>query len=81
MNEFRAICGGIRGMLADNFGEEKGNKVFDILSSNKSEDESVKEVKDVLYGDAIGKIDENKFSKGDLEKIMLKAIFGESGED
>ncbi len=63
MNEFRAICGGIRGMLADDFGEEKGNKVFDILSSNKSEDESVKEVEDVLYGDVSGKIDENKFSK------------------
>lgn len=48
INEFKGICRGVRKIFVDKFGEDAGEKVFNILASGKPDDEIASEINEVL---------------------------------
>lgn len=75
MNDYNVIAKGMRKILVKKFGKEDGDKVFDILSSDKPRDGLREEVHSV-----IDKHLENEFKKSEPTGL-LKAFMSKTFED
>ena len=73
MNEFKGICRGVRKMFADKFGEDAGEKVFNILASGKPDDEIASEINDVLKDVFMEK--EKIIDSSDAILALLRHVF------
>ena len=80
MNDYNVIAKGMRKILVEKFGKEDGDKVFDILSSDKPRDGLREEVHSV-----INKHLENEFKKSEptglLKAFMNMFDKGKTFED
>ena len=73
MNEFKGISRGVRKMLADKFGEDAGEKVFNILASGKPDDEIASEINEVLKDVFMEK--EKRMDASDAIGALLRHVF------
>lgn len=65
MNDYNVIAKGMRKILVEKFGKEDGDKVFDILSSDKPRDGLREEVRSVIDEHL-----ENEFKKSEPTELL-----------
>lgn len=73
MNEFKGICNGVRKMFVDEFGEDAGEKAFNILASGKPDDEIASEINEVLKDVFMEK--EKRMDASDAIGALLRHVF------
>lgn len=73
MNEFKGICRGVRKVFVDKFGEDAGEKVFNILASGKPNDEIASEINEVLKDVFMEK--EKRMDASDAIGALLRHVF------
>ena len=79
MTEFRAISKAMRNHFVEELGEEHGNKMFDALVANSSNEKFSKEVEDILDDFLSKKIDES--SGFDALLALVDMVAGRMKED
>ena len=65
MNDYNVIAKGMRKILVEKFGKEDGDKVFDILSSDKPRDGLREEIHSIIDGHL-----ENEFKKSEPNGLL-----------
>lgn len=73
MNEFKGICNGVRKMFVDEFGEDAGEKAFNIPASGKPDDEIASEINEVLKDVFMEK--EKRMDASDAIGALLRHVF------